>query len=92
MCTWRQRRCRSLWDAELDRLCQGPSAVITKAALALVEDGFGHAEGECLVNNSNSNTNNTNTVAIVIGTVIVVLLLFLVFGGGRMMTGGMMNW
>jgi len=29
------------------------------------EDGFGHAEGECLV---------------------------LVFGGGRMMTGGMMGW
>ena len=63
-----------------------------KAALALIVDGFSHAQGECLVNNSNTNTNNTNTVAIVIGTVIVVLLLVLVFGGDRMMTGGMMNW
>ena len=35
---------------------------------------------------------NTNTPLIVIGTVIVVLLVFLVFGGGRTMTGGMMNW
>jgi len=34
---------------------------------------------------------NTNTALVIIGTV-VVLLLFLVFGGNRMMTGGMMNW
>jgi hypothetical protein len=40
---------------------------------------------------SNTNTTNTNTVVIIIGTVIVVLLLVLVFGG-RMMSGGMMDW
>jgi hypothetical protein len=36
---------------------------------------------------------NNNTAWAIIGTVFVVLLLILeVFGGGRMMTGGMTNW
>jgi len=43
------------------------------------------------VGESHHMNKNTNTALVIIGTV-VVLLLFLVFGGNRMMTGGMMNW
>ncbi len=35
---------------------------------------------------------NTNAAVLAIGVVAAVLLVFLIFGGNRMLTGGMMGW
>jgi hypothetical protein len=35
---------------------------------------------------------NTNAAVLAIGVVAAVLLAFLIFGGNRMLTGGMMSW
>jgi hypothetical protein len=35
---------------------------------------------------------NTNAAVLAIGIVAAVLLAFLLFGGNRMLTGGMMSW